>query len=251
MTGRAHPGVDAYLADLPDWQRSICEQLREMIWATDPEIEETIKRTVQPYFVLDGNVCALLATKDHVNLFLYDPTVSDPYGVINQGTATRPAGRSRSTRTTRSIGTRSSASSPRSWRTTGGVGGGGSVGGDAGCMARNDRGTGRQPSTRGDEPMTSPDDETATPATEEPGWTRGTRTSPTVLDPVCCQPQMKGRSASSESVGVFRAMPVPIAPSFQPDPSRNSFAMTSPVSRTPSVRVKRASSVPSSSTRRQ
>jgi hypothetical protein len=85
MTGRAHPGVDAYLAGLPDWQRSICEQLRDMIWATDPEIEETLKRTVQPYFVLDGNVCALLATKDHVNLFLYDPTVSDPYGVINQG----------------------------------------------------------------------------------------------------------------------------------------------------------------------
>jgi hypothetical protein len=85
MTGRAHPGVDAYLAGLPDWQRSICEQLRDMIWASDPDIEETIKRTVQPYFVLDGNVCALLATKDHVNLFLYDPTVSDPYGVINQG----------------------------------------------------------------------------------------------------------------------------------------------------------------------
>jgi hypothetical protein len=70
---------------LPDWQRAICEQLREMIWATDPDIEETIKRTVQPYFVLDGNVCALLATRDHVNLFLYDPTVSDPHGVINQG----------------------------------------------------------------------------------------------------------------------------------------------------------------------
>lgn len=85
MTGRAHPGVDAYLAQLPDWQRAICEQLREMVWATDPDIEETIKRTVQPYFVLDGNVCALLATKDHVNLFLYDPTVGDPAGVINQG----------------------------------------------------------------------------------------------------------------------------------------------------------------------
>ena len=85
MTGRAHPGVDAYLAGLPEWQRAICEQLREMIWATDPDIEETIKRTVQPYFVLDGNVCALLATKDHVNLFLYDPTVSDPHGIINQG----------------------------------------------------------------------------------------------------------------------------------------------------------------------
>ena len=85
MTDRAHPGVDAYIAKLPEWQQSICEQLREIIWATDPEIEETIKRTVQPYFVLDGNVCALLATKDHVNLFLYDPTVSDPSGVINQG----------------------------------------------------------------------------------------------------------------------------------------------------------------------
>ena len=85
MTDRAHPGVDAYIAKLPEWQRSICEQLREIIWATDPEIEETIKRTVQPYFVLEGNVCALLATKDHVNLFLYDPTVSDPSRVINQG----------------------------------------------------------------------------------------------------------------------------------------------------------------------
>ena len=85
MTGRAHPGVDAYIAKLPDWQQSICEQLREIVWSTDPGIEETIKRTVQPYFVLDGNVCALLATKDHVNLFLYDPTVSDPAGVINQG----------------------------------------------------------------------------------------------------------------------------------------------------------------------
>ena len=46
--------------------------------AADPAIEETINRSVQPYFVLDGNVCALLATKDHVNLFLYDPTVPDP-----------------------------------------------------------------------------------------------------------------------------------------------------------------------------
>ena len=85
MSERAHPGVDAYIAGLPDWQQSICEQLREIVWATDPDIEETIKRTVQPYFVLEGNVCALLATKDHINLFLYDPTVSEPHGVINQG----------------------------------------------------------------------------------------------------------------------------------------------------------------------
>jgi hypothetical protein len=29
----------------------------------------TIKRTDRPYFVLHGNICALLATKDHVNVF--------------------------------------------------------------------------------------------------------------------------------------------------------------------------------------
>ena len=36
------------------------------------ELVETITRTNRPYFVLQGDVCALLATKDHVNDFLYD-----------------------------------------------------------------------------------------------------------------------------------------------------------------------------------
>ena len=86
MTGRAHPGVDDYIAQLPDWQQAICEQLREIIWATDPEIEETIKRTVQPYFVLDGNVAAFLAARDHVNVFVYDGgLVPDPHGLITAG----------------------------------------------------------------------------------------------------------------------------------------------------------------------
>jgi hypothetical protein len=85
VTDRAHPGVDAYLAAMPAWQRELCSDLRAIIWEADPEIDETIKRSVQPYFVCHGNVCALLATKDHVNLFLYDPTVPDPEGIINQG----------------------------------------------------------------------------------------------------------------------------------------------------------------------
>jgi hypothetical protein len=42
-------------------------------------MNETIKRRDRPYFVLHGNVCALLATKDHVNLLLYDGgIVPDP-----------------------------------------------------------------------------------------------------------------------------------------------------------------------------
>jgi hypothetical protein len=91
MTGsssdfKRDPRVDDYISLLPDWQQSICQRLRELIHATDPEVGETIKRTVQPYFVLDGNVCALLAAKDHVNLFLYDGgIVPDPQGIITSG----------------------------------------------------------------------------------------------------------------------------------------------------------------------
>jgi hypothetical protein len=80
------PRVDHYIDALPDWQQAICRRLRDLIHAADPELLETIKRTVQPYFVLDGNVCALLATKNHVNLFLYDGgIVPDPEGIITAG----------------------------------------------------------------------------------------------------------------------------------------------------------------------
>jgi hypothetical protein len=80
------PRVDDYIARLPAWQQDICQQLRDVIHAADAEVVETIKRRVQPYFVLEGNVCALLAAKDHVNLFLYDGAiVPDPEGIITAG----------------------------------------------------------------------------------------------------------------------------------------------------------------------
>ncbi|MFL5864847.1 MAG: DUF1801 domain-containing protein [Solirubrobacteraceae bacterium] len=80
------PRVDAYIDALPQWQRQLCRELRELIHACDADLTETIKRRVQPYFVLDGNVCALLATKDHINLFLYDGAiVPDPHGIITGG----------------------------------------------------------------------------------------------------------------------------------------------------------------------
>ena len=85
-TDRRHPGVDAYLDALPDWQRDICRELRELIHAADADIEETIKRRGQPYFMLEGTVCALLAASDHVNLFLYDGAiVPDPDRIITGG----------------------------------------------------------------------------------------------------------------------------------------------------------------------
>lgn len=77
--------VDAYVAPLPDWQRELFAQVRDLLHQAEPAIEETIKRTVQPYFVLDGNVAAFLAAKDHVTIFLYDPLVDDPDGIITAG----------------------------------------------------------------------------------------------------------------------------------------------------------------------
>jgi hypothetical protein len=86
MAHVADPRVDAYIEALPRWQQDISTKLRDLVHAADPEIEETIKRTVQPYFVLQGNVCALLAAKDHVNLFLYDGAiVPDPDRIITSG----------------------------------------------------------------------------------------------------------------------------------------------------------------------
>ena len=80
------PRVDDYIDALPEWQRDTCQKLRDLIHAADPEITETIKRRVRPYFVLEGNVCALLAAKDHVNLFLYDGAiVPDPHGIVTAG----------------------------------------------------------------------------------------------------------------------------------------------------------------------
>ncbi len=86
MAGDRDPRVDEYIDALPDWQREVCREVRELVHAVDDELAETIKRTRQPYFVLEGNVCALLATKDHVNVFLYDGAiVPDPAGIITAG----------------------------------------------------------------------------------------------------------------------------------------------------------------------
>jgi hypothetical protein len=86
VTYDVDPRVDAYIDALPAWQQAVCQEVRELVHAADPAVVETIKRTVQPYFVLDGNICALLAAKDHVNVFLYDGgIVPDPEGIITAG----------------------------------------------------------------------------------------------------------------------------------------------------------------------
>lgn len=76
--GLAWPGIARRLfpRDKPPRQSPDC----------DPQVRETVKRTVRPYFELDGNICALLATRDHVNIFLYDGgIVPDPEALITGG----------------------------------------------------------------------------------------------------------------------------------------------------------------------
>ena len=86
MTYTADPRIDMYIDRLPAWQQAVCCQVRELVHAADPDVTETIKRTDRPYFVLEGNICALLAAKDHVNVFLYDGAmVPDPEGIITAG----------------------------------------------------------------------------------------------------------------------------------------------------------------------
>jgi hypothetical protein len=92
MSDVVDPRVDAYITALPAWQQAICQEVRALVHAADPEVDETIKRTRYPYFVLRGNICALLAAKDHVNIFLYDGgIVPDPEGIITAGQGNQTA----------------------------------------------------------------------------------------------------------------------------------------------------------------
>jgi len=85
MTSRLHTHINDFIENLPPWQKAVCTRVRQLIHEAEPEIEETIKRGNRPYFVLNGNVCAFQATKDHVNVFIYDPIAPDPEHIINQG----------------------------------------------------------------------------------------------------------------------------------------------------------------------
>jgi hypothetical protein len=86
MVDPADPRVDAYIDALPDWQQAICREVRDLVHSADPDVTETIKRINRPYFVLEGNIAALMAAKDHVNVFLYDGAiVPDPEGIITAG----------------------------------------------------------------------------------------------------------------------------------------------------------------------
>jgi hypothetical protein len=42
MVYEKDPRVDVYIRGLPDWQQAICQEVRELVHAVDPEVTETI-----------------------------------------------------------------------------------------------------------------------------------------------------------------------------------------------------------------
>ncbi|MCL2112836.1 DUF1801 domain-containing protein [Lactococcus protaetiae] len=78
--------IDQFIAQLPPYQQNFSRQVRRILHEADSEVEETIKRTNMPYFVLEGNICALKTAKNHLAIFLYDGgIVPDSEHIITAG----------------------------------------------------------------------------------------------------------------------------------------------------------------------
>ena len=81
------PRVDAYIDPLPAWQQSAAAS--SSVTSCTRPIRTCRRRSsapCSPTSCWTGNVCALLATKDHVNLFVYDGAiVPDPHGLVKAG----------------------------------------------------------------------------------------------------------------------------------------------------------------------
>jgi uncharacterized protein YdeI (YjbR/CyaY-like superfamily) len=58
------PRVDAYIAKSADFARPILEQLRAVVHAACPEVEETMKWSF-PHFQYKGLLCSMAAFKEH------------------------------------------------------------------------------------------------------------------------------------------------------------------------------------------
>ena len=82
---RRRRAVDAYIGALPDWQQAICREVRDLVHSVDQDVTETVKRPVSRTSCCRAT-SGVLATKDHVNVFLYDGgIVPDPEGIITAG----------------------------------------------------------------------------------------------------------------------------------------------------------------------
>ena len=89
MTGRS-PEVDALIEATPDGRGALLAELRELVQAADPEIEEVVKwrKPSNPHgvavFEHDGIVCLLIPLKGRVRLvFAEGAELPDPKRLFN------------------------------------------------------------------------------------------------------------------------------------------------------------------------
>ena len=81
-----HPRVTTSIEGFPGWQASLAGRIRELVHEAEPDILEEVRYGNRPYFLYRGAVCAMQATKDHLNVFLYEGgTAPDPHGIITDG----------------------------------------------------------------------------------------------------------------------------------------------------------------------
>ena len=85
MASEASERIDAYIAGLPDAQRSTVERLRALVHEADPGMTEEWKWDT-PVFAHGGLVCAIGVFKDHLKVnFFKGASVQDPRGLFNAG----------------------------------------------------------------------------------------------------------------------------------------------------------------------
>jgi len=81
-----HPQVTASIDAFPGWQAGVARRMRELVHGAEPGILEQVRYGDRPYFLSDGVVCAMQATKDHLSVFLYEGGLApDPRGIITDG----------------------------------------------------------------------------------------------------------------------------------------------------------------------
>lgn len=78
----AHEKVISYIDALPDWSKSICQQLRQIILSVSSQIQEDWKWG-HPSYYCNGMLCGIWAFKDHVTLvFFQGALIDDTYAVL-------------------------------------------------------------------------------------------------------------------------------------------------------------------------
>jgi uncharacterized protein YdhG (YjbR/CyaY superfamily) len=74
--------VDGYLASLPDDERNTLQELRQLIEATVPEVEERISYGTTVIFALKRDLVGFAAQKKHLSFFTMSPELA---GAMKKG----------------------------------------------------------------------------------------------------------------------------------------------------------------------